>query len=253
MNKTKIVATIGPASSSKETLKKLIKAGMNVARINLDYADYDFCTDVVNKIKELNEELKTSVATMFDTRGHDVRVGTFVGGSAILEENTKIRIYMNDIIGDSAKFSINYPGLLEEINYDAIIKIADGHISLKVIDKGEDYLLCQVLNGGIIKDNKGVNIPGFNYNIPFISKQDRDDILLANTLGVDFLALSFTNGHEDVLEVNDMLIDMGNDHIEISLVSKDGSVISSNYGDPHDRNHCDYHQYSHEVNATREH
>lgn len=215
MNKTKIIATIGPASSNKDVLRRLIKAGMNVARINLDHADYDFCTDVVTKINELNEELNTCVATMFDTRGHEIKVGNFQGGCAFLEENTKIRVYMKEILGDSTKFSINYPNLLEEINYDAIIKINDGHVSLQVLDKGVDYLLCQVINGGLVENNKGVNIPGFDYHTPFISEEDRNDILLANTLGVDFLALSFTNGHEDVLEVNDLLIDMGNDHVGI--------------------------------------
>lgn len=215
MNKTKIVATIGPSSSSKETLKELIEAGMDVARINLEHANYDFCTNIVTKINELNEELGTAVATMFDTGGPGIRVGKFQCGSAILEEGSKIRIYMNELLGDSTKFSINYPELLEDINYDAIIKINDGHISLQVVDKGSDYLLCQVLAGGVIEDHKGVNVPGLTINMPFISEQDYNDILLANKLGVDFLALSFVNTHENVLEVNDLLINIGNDHMGI--------------------------------------
>lgn len=215
MNKTKIVATIGPSTRDKETIKKLIEAGMDVARINLTHSDYDFCTDIVNKINEVNEELDTNIAIMFDTRGPEIRIGKFTGGSAELKKGSKIRIYTEEVLGDYTKFSVNYEGLIEEINYDSIIKLSDGHIALQVIDKGKDYVLCEVLNDGIIEDHKSVNVPGVRFNIPFLSDQDRDDILLANTLNVDFLALSFVHTHEDILEVNDLLINMGNDHIGI--------------------------------------
>ena len=215
MNKTKIVATIGKNCSSKEDLKKLIKAGMNVARLDLNDVDYDFCTNVVQNINELNEELNTSIGTMFDMRGNDIKVGEFVNGEATLEENTKIRVYVNEVLGDSTKFSIYADDLLEEINYDSIIKLDNGHIELQVIDKGSDYLLCKVLNGGLIRNNASVNIPDYKPKRPFLNKQDKNDILLANTLGVDFLAVSFINNHEDVLEINDLLINIGNDHMGI--------------------------------------
>lgn len=215
MNKTKIVATIGPATKDKEVIKKIIEAGMDVARINLNHSNYDFCTEIVNKINEVNEELDTNVAIMFDTRGPEIRTGKFAGGAAELKKGSKIRIYVEDVLGDYTKFSVDYPGLVEEINYDSIIKISDGHISLQVLDKGKDYVLCEVLTDGVIEDHKGVNVPGVRFNMPFLSDQDRDDILLANTLNVDFLALSFVHSHEDILEVNDLLINMGNDHIGI--------------------------------------
>lgn len=215
MNKTKIVATIGPASSSRETIKSMIKAGMNVVRLNLSHADYDFCTKIVGMVEELNEELGTSVATMFDTRGGRLHVDNFINGEAILEEDTKIRVYVHETLGDSTKFSITDSELLKEINYDAVIKIDDGHIELQVVDKGQDYLLCKVINGGLIRNSANVNIPSYKTSAPFLSAKDKDDILLANTLGVDFLALSFVNDHEDVLEVNDLLINIGNDHMGI--------------------------------------
>jgi pyruvate kinase len=215
MNKTKIIATIGPSTKDKEIIKQLIKSGMDVARINLDHSDYDFCTDIVNKINEVNEELDTNVAIMFDTRGPEIRTGKVTGGSAKLEKGSKIRIYSEELLGDYTKFSVDYPNFVDEINYDSIIKISDGHIVLQVLDKGKDYVLCEVLNDGVLEDHKGVNVPGVRFNMPFLSDQDRDDILLANTLNVDFLALSFVHSHEDILEVNDLLINMGNDHIGI--------------------------------------
>ena len=215
MNKTKIVATIGPSNCSYEMLKELVKAGMSVARLNLDYADYDFCTKVVEDINRLNEELNTTVATMFDMHSNDIKLGEFQDGEAHLEENTKIRLYINEVLGDSTKFSIYADNILEEINYDAIIKIDNGHIELQVVDKGSDYLLCKVLNGGIIRSDCNVHISEYKPDVPFLDKQAKNDILLANTLGVDFIALSNVNDHDDVLEVNDLLINIGNDHIGI--------------------------------------
>lgn len=215
MNKTKIIATIGPASKDREVLKDLILNGIDVARINLSYADYDFCKDVVGKINELNKELNTNVAVMFDLEGPDIRIGKFIGGSAYLKAGTKIRIYMNEVVGDNTKFSVNYPNLVDDVKYNTTIKLNDGRITLVVVDKGDGYLLCEVKNDGIVEDNKSINVPGVRINRPFLSKKDKEDIKFAHELGVDFLALSFVSSGEDVLEANDMLIGLGNDHIGI--------------------------------------
>lgn len=215
MNKTKIIATIGPASNSKEVLKELITQGMDVVRINLSHADYAFCEDVIEKINELNGEMKTNVSIMLDTEGPNVRVGKFVGGKAFLAKGDKIRIYMDELVGDSTKFSVNYSGLLNDVRYNTILKIDDGMIELQVIEKGTNYLLCEVLKEGMIENNKGLNVPGVKLGMPFLSKKDREDIQFANKMKVDYLALSFVSSSEDVLEVNDLMIDLGNDHIGI--------------------------------------
>lgn len=215
MNKTKIIATIGPVSNDKDILKKLIKTGVDVVRINLKHANYGFCKDVIKKVDELNFELNTSVAVMLDTRGPEVRIGKFLGGHAYLKKDSKIRVYMREIVGDSTKFSVNHSGLINDVKYDTILKLDDGLIELKVLDKGEDYLLCQVLNDGLISDNKGMNIPDIHLNLPFISEKDKEDIMFACKNNVDFIALSFVETHEDILEVNDLLINQGNDHIGI--------------------------------------
>ena len=225
MNKTKIVATIGPSNCSYAKLKELVKAGISVARLNLNHADYDFCKEVVENINKINDELNTSVATMFDMKSKKIKLGEFDQGQACLEENTKIRLYVTDVLGDSTKFSIYADNIMEEINYDSIIKIDDGHIELQVLDKGNDYLLCKVLNGGIIKSNCNVYIPDYKPDIPFLDEQAKEDILFANTLGVDFLALSNVSTNDDVLEINDLLINIGNDHICIlSKIENESSV-----------------------------
>lgn len=226
MNKTKIIATIGPASKEREILKDLILNGMDVARINLSYADHDFCVDVVEKINELNKELNTNVAVMLDTEGPDIRIGKFAGGSAYFKAGSKIRIYMDDIVGDSTKFSVSYPKLIDDVKYNSTIRLNDGRMNLVVVDKGKDYLLCEVKNDGIVEDNKSINIPGVRINRPFLSKKDKEDIKFANEIGVDFLALSFVSTSEDILEVNDMLINLGNDHIGIIAKIENESAVN---------------------------
>lgn len=215
MNKTKIIATIGPASSDEETLRSLIANGMDVIRLNLTHASYDFCTNVIDKIHKLNEELKTNVSIMLDTEGPNVRVGKFVGGKAFLAKGDYIRIYMEELVGDSTKFSVNHKGLLNDVKYNSILKLDDGMIELQVVEKGTNYLLCEVLKEGVLEDNKGLNAPGTKLSMPFLSSKDKNDILYANQMKVDFLALSFVSSAEDVLSVNDILIDLNNDHIGI--------------------------------------
>lgn len=215
MNKTKIIATIGPASQDKEVLKNMIINGMDVARINLSYADHSFCRDIVKKINELNAELNTFVAVMFDTKGPDIKIDTIVGDKAFLKKGDKIRIYKNHILGDSTKFSTSYEELVEDIKYNTVIKMNEGKTELLVIDKKEDYLLCQVLNDGIVESNKSINIPGAHLNRKYLSSKDIEDIKLASSLGVDYIALSFVSCTEDVLDVNDLLIELEDDHIGI--------------------------------------
>ena len=215
MKKTKIIATIGPASKEKETLEEMIKSGMDIARINLTHASHDFCKDIITKIKEINHKLNTNVSVMLDLEGPDVTVGKFVGGSAYLNQGDKIRIYMEPIVGDNTKFSVSYKELIDDVKCNTIIKINDGLIVLNVLEKGIDYLLCEVITGGFVEDNKTINVLGVRLNIPFITEKDKLDLKFANELNIDYLALSFVSSSEDVLTINDILIDYGNNHTSI--------------------------------------
>ncbi len=218
MKKTKIIGTIGPASRDIEILRELVKNGMDVARLNMKYADYDFCKDVIKKIEDINADLDANVAIMLDLKGADITVGNFTGGSAYLNRGDKIRIYMEELVGDSTKFSVSYPGLINDVKTNNIIKLNDGLIELVVLEKGPNYLMCEVSNGGFIENGKGVNVPDVKLNMPFLTDKDKQDIRFANEHHIDFLALSFISNSEHVLEVNDLLIELGNDHI--GLISK---------------------------------
>lgn len=214
MKKTKIIATIGPKTRDEETIKKMILNGMDVARINLSHASHEFCLDIKKKISKLNIELNKNVAILLDTCGPNIRTGKFENGKAIFKEGDKIRIYTEEIIGDSTKFSISCD-LTDEVYEGSIIKINAGSISLKVLFKKEDYLLCEVLNTGTVYDNRSVHIPKIKLERPFLSQKDIEDIEFAEKRGFDYLALSFVSSPEDVLEVNDMLIAKNNNHLQI--------------------------------------
>ncbi len=214
-NKTKIIATIGPASQDIEIIKKLIQNGLDVVRINLSHADYSFCKDIIEKVKKLNKELNTSVAIMLDTKGREIRVGNMIANGVYLKKDDTIKIYKQQITGDSTRISTTYPNLVNEVKFNTIIKLDDGKIELQVIDKEDDFLVCKILNDGFLKSNKGINIPGFKLKMDFLNEKDKQDIMFANEMGVDFIAASFVNSAEDILEINDLLIALDNDHIGI--------------------------------------
>lgn len=216
MNKTNIIVTIGPASNTKEMIKQLIISGVSAIRINLNYCDHDFCRDAIQKIRDVDKELGTVTSIMFDTVGPDVKTGSFVGGKAVLSEGVKIRVYNDEIIGDETKLYIDYFDLIEGVRCNSLIKLNNGRVVLNVLDKGTDYLLCEVITGGEVVDNSSVHLE--EVNLPFLSSRDREDIIFAHEMNVDFLALSLVSCTEDVLDVNDLLIELGDDHI--SIISK---------------------------------
>lgn len=214
MKKTKIIATIGTKTQDINVLREMIINGVDVVRLNLTHASHQFCIDILKKVELLNKELNTCVATLLDTKGPDIRTGKFIGGHAFLAKGDKIRIYMSEIMGDSAKFSINY-NLLNDVRIKSIIKLNDGLITLEVVSKGTNYLICEVLEEGMISDNKSVNVPGIRIDRPFLSDKDLLDIEFASKYNFDFIALSFVSSREDVLTVSDLFIKQNNNHTQI--------------------------------------
>ena len=215
MNKTKVIATVGPVSSNKDVIKKLIESGVDVLRINMKHATYDFCDEIIKIVNELNKSLKTHVAIMFDLKGPIITVGRLLNETAFYKKGDKIRIYTDDIVGDNTKFSISYSGILEDVKYDSIIKTSNGEVAFKVLDKGKNYLLCEVVKEGMVGQNRSIMVPGIKLNLPFLDKKDIEDIKYASNHGVDYISLSYVQSADNVLDVNDMLIGLGNDHISI--------------------------------------
>lgn len=219
MSKTKVIATIGPSTNTVDKIKSLILGGMNVARINMCFADFEYLSNIKNIIDNLNKELGTSCAIMINLEGPEVRCGKFYNGEAYFRLNDKVKIYMEETLGSSNKFSVNYPDLIKDVYHNTIIKLRNGNVSLMVIDKNTDnegnYLLCEVISEGIVRNNQTIIIPDIKLNLPFLSNKDKTDIVLAHKLDVDFIGLEYVNSDDDIKEVNNILLELKNNHISI--------------------------------------
>lgn len=215
MNKTKVIVTIDKDHDSKKELLEFIKNGVNTFRIDLGSTTYQQCENIVNAIGEVNKDLCTKVAVLLDIKGPRINTGKFSGGEAEFYKGDKIRIYTANTLGDKTKFSVDYKTIVDDVSYGAIIKVSNGIVELKVVDKGDDYLICQVIRGGIVKNNSLVNIPDCRLKMDYLSNKTKEDILFAGKVSADFIALSFISSVDDVLRVNDLLIESGNDHTAI--------------------------------------
>src|SRR5690625_3099584 len=167
MRKTKIVCTIGPASESLETIKELIQAGMNVARLNFSHGDFEEHGQRIKNIRQASKELNKPVAILLDTKGPEIRTRDFKEGQAVITKGNTVTITMKDIEGTAEKFSITYEGLINDVGVGSKILLDDGLIELEVteINHDEEEIVTKALNTGIIKNKKGVNVPNVSVNL----------------------------------------------------------------------------------------
>lgn len=205
MRKTKIICTIGPASESEERLRELMLAGMDVARFNFSHGSHEEHKTKFERVNKISGELGLPVATLLDTKGPEIRLKTIEGGKAELKMGQKFILTTDDIIGNSEKASITYKNLKNDISVGTTILIDDGLIEMVVEEIDETDIICIVVNGGPISNNKGVNVPGAVLSMPYISEADRSDIMFGCDMGYDFLAASFVRCREDILEVRRIL------------------------------------------------
>ncbi|MDD2481866.1 MAG: pyruvate kinase [Lutispora sp.] len=215
MRKTKIVCTIGPASESVEMLEKLIKAGMNVARLNFSHGTHEEHKLRIDNIKKIRQQLNKPVAIMLDTKGPEVRLGKFKTSSEELVVGQSFTLTTRDIEGDNSIVSISYKSLPEEVGKGTRILIADGLIELIVLDKNDTDVFCQVVNGGTVSDRKNVNIPGATSKLPAVTDRDIADINFGINNGIDFIAASFIRKASDIFEIRRILDQRRADHVQI--------------------------------------
>lgn len=223
MKKTKIIATIGPASSDYETLKQIIEAGANVVRLNMSHGSHEEQMERVLKVRKINEELNSAVGILLDTKGPEVRTGEFKEGT-VFEAGSIVRLVNDDIVGDNTAFSVSYKGLAKDLKVGDIILLDDGYVSVQVKEKDNQDLICEVLNTGEMKDRRGVNVPGVTLNFEFISTKDEDDIIWACENNYDYIAASFVRNKQDALELRDVIAKTGNTNIKLlaKIESQDG-------------------------------
>jgi len=205
MKKTKIVCSIGPSSNKYEIFKEMVLSGMNVARINFSHATIEERETVVNLVKVANKELKRNIAIMYDTKGPDFRTGLVENGNIQLIEGNTIKLVKEDIIGTQEQITVNYKQCLDAININDTILLEDGLMKLTVIEKTEDFLNCKIIAGGNLGNRKGINVPGVDLKVKFLSKEDIEDIKYACHNSGDFLALSFVSSADDVIAVRNLI------------------------------------------------
>lgn len=217
MKRTKIVCTIGPASEKEEILKELMLAGMNVARFNFSHGNHEEHKRKHDLVKKLNKELGFYIASLMDTKGPEIRLKNFKEGKIELQEGQLFTLTTEEILGNNEKVSITYKGLKNDIKVGNIILIDDGLIKMVVEKFDEKNIVCKVLNGGPVSDKKGVNAPGARLSMPYISEEDRKDIIFGCESGFDYLAASFVRCKEDVLEIRKMLDEQNS---KMKIISK---------------------------------
>ncbi len=215
MRKTKIICTLGPATDDKDVLRQLCLEGMNVARMNFSHGDHDSHLNRLNLLQELREELGLPIAAMCDTKGPEIRTGLFDGGSAELKVGDTFVLYSQERLGNAQGCSTTYPNLKYVVQPGSKICIDDGLIELSVREITGDDVVCTVCNGGLVRDRKGINLPGTPVDLPFLSRQDRSDILFAAENGFDFIAASFTRSAQDILDIRRLLQQVGANGMEI--------------------------------------
>ncbi|SCT84975.1 pyruvate kinase [Staphylococcus xylosus] len=217
MRKTKIVCTIGPASESEEMLEKLIKAGMNVARLNFSHGDHAEHKARIDTIREVSKRLGKTVGILLDTKGPEIRTHNMENGVIELEKGNEVIVSMTEVEGTSDKFSVTYDNLINDVDEGSYILLDDGLIELQVksIDKANGEVLCDILNTGELKNKKGVNLPGVKVSLPGITDKDAEDIEFGISEGVDFIAASFVRRPSDVLDIRKLLEAQKNTNISI--------------------------------------
>ncbi len=214
MRKTKIICTIGPASEQEEKLRELILAGMNVARFNFSHGSHEEHKRKYDRVMKVSSELNIPVAALLDTKGPEIRLKSIEDGRTELVAGQRFILTTEDVIGNNEKVSITYKNLKADVTEGMTILIDDGLIEMVVDEITETDIICTVINGGPISNNKGVNVPGANLSMPYISDVDRSDIMFGCDMGFDFLAASFVRSKEDILEVR-KIIDEHGSHMKI--------------------------------------
>lgn len=213
--KTKIICTLGPATDNPEVLKNMMLSGMNVARVNFSHQDHETHLRRIEVVKRLRKELNLPIALLADTKGPEIRLGKLEPNKIELKAGQTFILTNRDEIGNETRASITYENLSHDVKRGSTILIDDGLIEMEVTSVTDSEITCTVINGGEISSNKGVNVPGVELSIPYISSTDRSDIRFAVENDFDFIAASFTRSANDILMIREELDRIGNNDIKI--------------------------------------
>ena len=216
--KTKIVCTIGPASQNKDTMRELLARGMTCMRLNFSHGSHDEHLAKINTLRQVEKEEDMIIPICLDTKGPEIRTGCFTGGSASFVKGNLTRIKMNsDGLGNAELFGVTYKNLFEDAAVDSILRLDDGNLELTVVEKDvtKRELICRVENDHVCKDRRGVNCPGAHLSMPYLSEQDRDDLIFGCQQHVDLVSASFVRNVDDIHDIRKLLDANGGKNIMI--------------------------------------
>ncbi|MBP3718531.1 MAG: pyruvate kinase [Eubacterium sp.] len=215
MRKTKVICTIGPASDNEETLRQLIEGGMAVARFNFSHGTHEEHKKKFDLVKKVRAELRQPIAIMLDTKGPEYRIKTFEHGSITLNDGDIFTFTTDEIIGNQNRVSVSYKNLIDNLEVGDRILVNNGLVIFEVIElKGNDAV-CKCLAGGVMSDRKSMNFPNKVLDQPFLSEQDKQDLLFGIQNGADYVAASFVSTEQDVMDMRQFLDENGGEDVEI--------------------------------------
>ena len=205
MKKTKIITSLGPSSYNGDTFEQMVLNGANIARVNFSHATPEEKQMDIDTVKEVRKRTGLTIGLLYDTKGPEFRNGVFENEEITLVEGNTIRIVKDDVVGNEERFTVNHPEAIDSIEVGNNILLENGLMRLEVISKEDDGVTCKIINGGILGNKKSMAVPGVKLNMPFISDQDREDIIFACEHEGDYLALSFVSCAEDVKEARKII------------------------------------------------
>ncbi len=215
MRKTKIICTIGPASENEETLTQMCLAGMNVARLNFSHGTYPEHEKKIELIKRVREKLDMPIAILLDTKGPEYRIKTFASGKVTIQEGQDFTFTVDEVEGDETKVSVNYKALNKDLNPGDTVTVNNGMVQFQVQEINGSDILCKCLVGGVLSNRKSMSFPNKVMSGPYLSQQDKEDIIFGIQHGVDFVAASFVSCKQDVLDIRKLLDENGGQDIEV--------------------------------------
>lgn len=215
MRKTKIICTIGPSSENEETLRQMLEAGMNVARLNFSHGTHEEHQAKIDLIKKVRSEMGLPIPIMLDTKGPEYRIKTFAGGKVTLEEGATFTLTTEDVVGDETKVAVTYANLIEDLQVGDRVLVNNGLIILEVQELVAPNAICKVIAGGVLSDRKSMNFPNKVMNHAYLSEQDKADLLFGIKNEVDFVAASFVSCKQDMVDLREFLNANGGEEIDI--------------------------------------
>ena len=220
ISKTKIVATVGPVSSSPDMIQKLMRAGVDIFRLNFSHGENSQKLELINVIRAVSDKLGRQVGILGDLQGPKIRTGKMAGEGMLLTKGQEVVITTDDVLGSDGVIPTIYKSLPYDVRQGSRILLDDGLLELKVITADGERVRCRVVAGGLLKNNKGINLPGVNVSAPCLTNKDLIDLDFALEAGVDFVALSFVRTAEDILEIKRIISDKGKDTPVVAKIEK---------------------------------